>query len=51
MNKDEWPGDFIPARKKGATVFNDGGVLYCQGETGEEYLWIEDVPPEYENRC
>lgn len=35
---------------EGVCLTNDGGILCLIGETGEEYLFMERQPPEYELR-
>jgi len=57
MSNDEWPGGFVSATalresSGDVTVFNDHGVRYVSGgERSQEYLYMEDMPAEYENKC
>ena len=60
MSNDDWPGGFVSAKTlrdaeeddDDVTVFNDHGVRYCSGgERSQEYLYMEDMPPEMENKC
>lgn len=34
------------------TIFVDNGVIYCDGGEGsQEYMYMEDIPPNLENHC
>lgn len=60
---DNWPGGFISAKtlmeaedeqegEGDVTIFNDHGVRYCSGgERSQEYLYMENMPNKYENKC
>lgn len=60
MDDDDWPGGFVSAKtlrdaeneESDITLFNDHGVRYVTGgERTEEYLYIENMPSEMENKC
>lgn len=63
MSNDDWPGGFVSAStlseaeseqedEGDVTLFNEHGVRYCSGgERSQEYLYMENMPPEMENKC
>lgn len=63
MDDEKWPDGFVSAEiireldkadhdPSDVTMFNDDGVRYITGgERSQEYLYMEGVPPEMENRC
>lgn len=37
---------------KNVTVFNDGDTIYCNGgERSDEWLYMNNMPAELENKC
>jgi len=53
---DNWPGEWISGAEKLAAskevgFTNDNGILCLTGETGEEYLFMEDAPEAMGNHC
>lgn len=51
---ESWPGEWISGASKLAEeqpvgLTNDHGILCMTGESGDEYLFMEDVPSYMEN--